>query len=108
MSTTQDYIEFVFDQIDNKFNKRYRKMFGEYMMYINEKPVLLICENTVYVKELDCIKNLIAVENKGFPYNGAKEHYIIDVEDKELLNNVIEILEKVIPIPIKKSKKKSG
>jgi TfoX/Sxy family transcriptional regulator of competence genes len=82
-------------------------MFGEYMMYINEKPVLLICENTVYVKELDCIKNLIAVENKGFPYNGAKEHYIIDVEDKELLNNVIEIIEKVIPIPIKKSKKKS-
>lgn len=50
MSTTQDYIEFVFDQIDKMFNIRYRKMFGEYMMYINEKPVLLICENTVYVK----------------------------------------------------------
>jgi TfoX/Sxy family transcriptional regulator of competence genes len=108
VSTTEDYIEFLFDQIDNKFNKRYRKMFGEYMMYINDKPVLLICENTVYVKELDCIKDLISEDNKGFPYNGAKEHYIIDVEDKELLNKVIEILEKVIPIPIKKNKKKSG
>jgi len=107
MSTTQDYIEFVFDQIDTKFNKRYRKMFGEYMMYINDKPVLLICENTVYVKELHCIKYLISEDNKGFPYNGAKEHYIIDVEDRELLNNIIEILEKVIPIPIKKNKKEN-
>lgn len=50
MSTTQDYIEFVFDQIDNKFNKRYRKMSGKYMMYIIDKPILLTCENTLYVK----------------------------------------------------------
>ena len=78
------------------------------MIYINEKPILLVCENTVYVKELDCIKKYFPEENKGFPYNGAKEHYIIDVEDKELLNSVIEILEKVIPVPIKKNKKKCG
>ena len=27
-----------------------RKMFGEYMAYLNEKPVLLVCDNTVFVK----------------------------------------------------------
>jgi len=105
MSTTLDYIEFVYDQIDNRWNKRYKKMFGEYMVYINQKPILLVCDNIVYVKELDCIRTLIQEENRGVPYKGAKEHYIVDVEDRELLNKVIEILEKVIPVPVKKIRK---
>jgi len=101
MSTTPDYIEFVLDQIDNKWNKRSKKMFGEYMIYVNEKPILLVCNNTVYVKELDCIKTLFPKENKGFPYKGAKEHYIVDVEDKELFNNIIDELVRVVPLPVK-------
>ena len=27
-------------------------MFGEYMVYVNDKPVLLVCGNTVYAKKL--------------------------------------------------------
>lgn len=105
MATTQDFIEYVYDQIDERWNKRYRKMFGEYMVYINEKPVLLVCDNTVYVKQLDCIKGLIKEESMGFPYKGAKEHYITDIDDKEKLNEIIEILEKITPVPVKKKKK---
>ncbi len=106
MSTTPDFIEFVYDQIDNVWNKRYRKMFGEYMVYVNEKPVLIVCDNTVYVKKLDCIKSFFIEENCGFPYSGAKEHYIVDVEERESFNKIIEELEKVIKIPVKKKKKK--
>lgn len=102
MSTSQQYIEYLCDQISDTWNKRYRKMFGEYMVYINEKPILLICNSTVYVKQLDCVKELIRDDSKGFPYKGAKEHYIVDIEDADLLNAVIEMLEKVIPIPVKK------
>lgn len=81
MSTTQDLIDFLIDQIDNNWNKRYRKMFGEHMVYINDKPILLVCKNTVYVKELDCSKIYFPENNKGFPYKGAKEHFIIDIEN---------------------------
>ncbi|MDA3810626.1 MAG: transcriptional regulator [Spirochaetaceae bacterium] len=105
MSTEQDFIDFLIDQIESGWNVRYRKMFGEYMVYINDKPLLLVCDNTVYVKQLDCIASLISEENKGFPYNGSKEHYIVDFEDRELLNDVITALEKIIPIPVKKKKK---
>jgi hypothetical protein len=41
---------------------------------------------------------------KGFPYEGAKEHYIVDVDNRELLTSVVRELEKVIPIPKKKQK----
>ena len=105
MATTPDFIEFVFDQIDNRWNKRYRKMFGEYMVYVNDKPILIVCDNTVYVKKLDCIKSFIKEEECGFPYDGAKEHYIVDVEDEEPFNKIIEALEKVIKVPVKKEKK---
>ena len=105
MSTSQDFMDYLFDQIDNKWNKRYRKMFGEYMFYINDKPILLVCDNTVYINIFDCVSSLVQKESKGFPYKGSKEHYIIEIEDKDLLNKVIDELVKVIPIPIKKKKK---
>ena len=104
MPTTQDYMEFLFDQISTRWNKRYKKMFGEYMLYINEKPVLLVCDNTVYVKKLSCISPLIPEDSTGFPYKGAKKHYIVDIEDKDLLENVISELEKVLTVPDRKKK----
>ena len=105
MASTQDFIDFVCDQVNQGFSVRYRKMFGEYMIYINEKPLLLVCDNTVYVKKIDCISTLINESNTGYPYKGAKEHYIVDVEEKEIFNEIIEKLEKVIPVPVKKAKK---
>ena len=36
MSTSQDFIDFLIDQIDTRWKIRSKKMFGEYMVYINE------------------------------------------------------------------------
>ncbi|NCC14241.1 MAG: transcriptional regulator, partial [Spirochaetia bacterium] len=42
MATTVEFIEFVCSQIDETYQVRYRKMFGEYMVYANNKPILLV------------------------------------------------------------------
>lgn len=55
MATSVDFIEYVCEQISGTGLVRYKKMFGEYMVYVNNKPILLVCNNTVYVKQLDCI-----------------------------------------------------
>ena len=52
-------------------------MFGEYMVYVNDKPVLLVCDNTVYVKKLPEIEELMSGAECGVPYDSAKEHYIL-------------------------------
>lgn len=106
MATTQDYIEFVCDQVRGDWDVRSKKMFGEYMVYINGKPVLLVCDNTVFVKQLDSVKDLMAEAEVGRPYESAKEHYILDVEDRERAARVITALEAVTPVP-KPRKKKS-
>lgn len=104
MSSTLEFIEFVCEQIRGDHAVRYRKMFGDYMVYVNDKPVLLVCDDCVYVKKLPQIESLMADAECGVPYDGAKEHYILDVEDVEHANEVIKILEEITPVPRKKKK----
>lgn len=106
MASTQDYVDFVCEQVRGDWSVRYRKMFGEYMVYINDKPVLLVCDNTVFVKQVECIADLMAEADKGYPYEGAKEHYILDVEDTDHAKKVIALLEVVTPLPKPKKPKK--
>jgi TfoX/Sxy family transcriptional regulator of competence genes len=80
-------------------------MFGEYLIYTNGKPVVLVCDNTAFVKIHDCVKPYLEDAEKGFPYDGAKEHYIVDVDNSELLSTLVRELEKVIPVPKPRKKK---
>ena len=105
MATTADYIEYVCEQIHGIGAVRYKKMFGEYMVYVNDKPILLVCDNTVFVKVLDCINEKMREAEKGFPYQGAKEHYILDIDNSEFSKEVITLLEPVIPLPKPRKKK---
>lgn len=103
MATDKTYIEFVCEQLRGE-DAQYKKMFGEYMVYLEGKPVLLVCDNTVFVKKREELKELMAEADCGFPYDGAKEHYILDIENAELTERVIEILKEVTPLPKNKRK----
>ena len=105
MASDIDFVNYVVDQINDVGTVSQKKMFGEYMVYVNQKPCILICNNTAYVKKLDCVKEFYTTEETGYPYKGAKEHYILDVDNRETLKNIVLALEKVIPIPKKKIKK---
>lgn len=102
MATSLDFIEFVCEQIRGDYAVHYKKMFGEFMIYLNEKPVLLVCDNTVYVKKAKELSEIMQCADCGFPYNGAKEHYILDIEDQALSEKVFAILENITPLPQKK------
>lgn len=105
MATTVDFIEYVCEQINGVGNIRYKKMFGEYMVYVNDKPVLLVCDNTVYVKKLDELKEMLNLADTGNPYDGAKEHYVLDIDNAQLSKEVVLILEEIISIPKPRKKK---
>lgn len=106
MATSKSYIEFVCDQIDGVGEVTFKKMFGEYTVYACGKPVLFVCDDTVFVKILPELESEMKNAEKGFPYNGAKEHYILDIENSELSRRVVGILERITPLPKKKAKKK--
>lgn len=105
MATTIDFIEYVCEQVRGDYAVRYKKMFGEYMVYVNDKPILLVCDNCVYVKKLAELKEILATAESGVPYCGAKEHYILDIKNGELTASVVEMLEKITPLPKKKKQR---
>lgn len=105
MATTVEYIEYVCDQVRDVGEIRYKKMFGEYMVYLNDKPILLVCDNNVFVKKLACIEDVMKNADVGIPYKGAKEHYILDIDDSDFCKKVMIELEKVTPIPKSRKKK---
>jgi TfoX/Sxy family transcriptional regulator of competence genes len=105
MATSKEFIEFVCEQIAGVGFVRYRKMFGEYMVYVNDKPIFLVCDNQVYVKISPEVAHLFADAERGTPYDGAREHYLADADNGELLRAVAAILEPITPLP--KPRKKS-
>ncbi|MDR0701220.1 MAG: TfoX/Sxy family protein [Azoarcus sp.] len=105
MTSTPDFIEYVCEQFADLGRVRYRKMFGDYMIYVKDKPMLLVCDNTVYVKQLDCLAEEMKNATVGIPYPGAKSHYILDIDDAALARKVVRIIEPVTPLPRPRKKK---
>lgn len=104
MATTNEFINYVCEQLSGIGNVTYKKMFGEYMVYVNSKPILTVCENTVYIKKLDVIESDMQDADVGFPYKGAKEHYILDIDNAEFSKMIVSKTESVTPLPKRKNK----
>ena len=57
------------------------------------------------LKILPCLDDLMVGVEKSLPYNGAKEHYILDIDNAKLAQAVIAILEPVTAVPKPRKKK---
>jgi TfoX/Sxy family transcriptional regulator of competence genes len=99
MASTPDFVEYVCEQLAGAGAIRRRKMFGDFMVYINDKPLLLVCDHTVFVKKHDCLSEDMQKAPSGLPYPGAKSHYILDIDDAALALRVVRRLEAATPPP---------
>lgn len=106
MATSLGFVDYVCEQLQEVWNIRYRKMFGEYMVYVNDKPIVLICDDTVFVKKISCIEEKMKDALVGFPYQGAREHYILDVDQRDFCKEIVTEVERVTPLPKKKIQSK--
>lgn len=105
MATSTEFLDFVLEQLQGIGALRYRRMFGEAMVYLNNRPVMLVCDDIVFVKEHPAISDLMRGAEIGIPYDGAKEHYILDIDNADFSKQVILELEKVTPLPKSRKKK---
>ena len=106
MASSAEFTAFICEQLEGVGALRARKMFGEYMVYVNDKPVVLVCDDTVFMKKLPCLAGLLGNNPTGAPYEGAKEHYILDPDDGAVLREAAAMAEAVTPLPKKKKKPK--
>ena len=103
MACTTDYIDFVCSQLEGVGVIRTKKMFGDWWIYIDEKPIILACDNICYVKMLPEIADLMKDACTGFPYDGAKEMLLVDdIDNREFLCNLFDAMIDELPAPKKK------
>ena len=109
MASDESFVEYVAGQMEEAGDIRYRKMFGEYAIYCNEKVVALVCDNQLFVKPTKSGKEYIGEVTEAPAYPGAKPSYLIDtgLDDSEWLSQLIVITEGELPAPKPKKPKKS-
>ncbi len=44
MSTRPEFVQYLLDQLEGLGELRARKMFGDYLIYLNDRPALLVCD----------------------------------------------------------------
>ncbi len=107
MATTQDFADYILDQIDYHGIITYRKMFGEYAVYADGKVVALIADNKLYVKPTEGGRIFIGEVTEAPAYPGAKMSFLIEdqIDDRIWISKLIEITALEIPEPKPKKKK---
>jgi TfoX/Sxy family transcriptional regulator of competence genes len=81
MGSSEEYIDFVVDQIQSSRTCRVQKLFGDYCVYLDSKPIVLVCDDTCFIKIRPEMEKLMKNAKTGFPYKGAKPHYILDIDE---------------------------
>ena len=114
VGSSQQTVDFILECIGNS-TLSYKKMFGEYALYTEGKMVALICDNQLFVKKIAEGEAFLSAHfslepNKipeGFPYQGAKAHFLIggeNWENGELMRALIHLYAKYLPLPTIKKK----
>lgn len=105
MSSKQNIVNFLVEQISGAGNVTSRKMFGEYAVYCDGKVVGLICDDQLFIKPTEQGKAFINKCEEKPPYPGAKPYFLIPNErwdDHEWLSELIRITVLELPLPKKK------
>ena len=86
MATTKEYRDYVLGNIELD-NITYKPMMGEYLLYYNNILFGGIYDDRLLVKKVDSNKKYNMEES--IPYESAKPMYLVDVDNKELLKEII-------------------
>jgi DNA transformation protein and related proteins len=110
VATHQSIVDDLLERLALAGRATARKMFGEYCVYLDEKPVALVCDDTLYVKPTAAGRALIPGTEEGSPYPGAKPHLVLPYElwtDREALCRLVRATFEELPEP-KPRKKRAG
>ncbi len=112
MATSIDTMQYIADQAGLRQRLTYKKMFGEFALYVDGKVVALVCDDQLFLKPTAEGRALLGSVKEAQPYPGAKPHLLLtqELDDPEQLNAVLQATARVLPVPkpkIKKAKAKA-
>ena len=107
MASNIGFVEYVCSQISEAGNIVYKKMFGEYGIYVNGKIIGLICDDRFFLKITEAGRRTLHEITEAQAYPGSKPFFLIeDLEDRDYLSALISVTYNELPEP--KPKKPCG
>lgn len=108
MASNVEFVKYVADQLSGAGAVTYRKMFGEYGMYLDGKIFALICNDQLYIKITEAGRRLMPELETAPPYEGAKDYFLFEeIDDKNLLVKLVTATWEELPVPKPKKAKKA-
>jgi TfoX/Sxy family transcriptional regulator of competence genes len=101
MTSDQGFVEYVCDQIAAAGRVSFRKMFGEYVIYCDERVVALVCDDRLFVKPTPGGRAFIGEPVEAPAYTGAKLSFLIEdaLDDREWITGLIRVTASELPLP---------
>lgn len=102
MSTRPETLDFLLDQLGDLPGLRTRRMFGEYCVYVDDKPVAFVCDDQLYVKPTPAGQALLPEPVWGKFYDKARPHLLLTADrwdDRDLLRALLMATAEALPRP---------
>lgn len=107
MATDQSFVDYICEQSGLEGLLSYRKMFGEYALYLDGKVVAFVCDNLLYLKPTEEGRAALGTVSEHPPYPGAKLYFRLgdELDDRPLLQRALRVTAEALPLPKPKAKK---
>ena len=107
MASSLEFTQYVCGQLAGAGEITYRKLFGEYGIYCNQKLIGCVCDNQFFLKKTKAGRDLLREVVEAPIYEGAKPSYLIqELEDSDHLVALVQATAQELPEKKQKSKKK--
>ena len=105
MASSEEYRDFILDQLSGLDEISCRTMMGEYIVYYRGRIVGGIYDDRFLVKPTKTAVAMMPDADKELPYEGAKEMLLVDnVENREFLQELLNAMYEELPAPKKRKK----
>lgn len=105
MATDKNFIDYIAEQAQLGASLTFKRMFGEYGVYLDDKVIAFVCDNSFFIKATPATSEITRVLPQRPPYPGAKPYPVVDelLDDADALKSLL--LATVQDLPPPKPKK---
>lgn len=105
MASSNEYLDYVLEQLSDLDDITTRAMMGEFIIYYKEKVIGGIYDNRFLVKPVKAAKELMPDAPMELPYEGAKPMILVEnMEDRAFLTELFRAMEPELLAPKKKKR----
>ena len=101
MASDIDFVEYVIEQSQLGARLGHKRLFGEFALYLDEKVVAFVCDNSLFLKNTRAAAQLAPECPMLPPYPMAKPHPMANalLDEPDLLRRVLLAIEAELPAP---------